>query len=628
MQLLNKIFRRIKMNTWHSFEIGLLGVLCVLFMGQKVQAAGGYDIEQYHVDMKVSEENVYEITETIKVNFTQSRHGIYRNIPLINNVVRADGSTSVVHARVEDISCGGDKYSVSRANEQCQIKIGDGDVTITGEKLYTISYHYVMGKDVLKGADEFYFNIIGPEWEDTTIQNVSFSIQMPKKFDEKLLGMSYGNYGSTETEGIWFGIQGNTINGKLDSSIVLYPGQSLTVRLELPEGYFISSVDVPWTAGLSIVLGIAAIGIAYFLWNRYGKDDPVVETVEFQVPYGLNSIEASYVFKGYKDKTDAVSLLIYLAEKGYIEIMEGSGINPKKGFTLMKKKEYDGKNESERLFMQGLFASGDIVEKKDLENKFYTTVDAIMKHVEQKYQKKIFYPDSLNKNWILYLSFVIIFLLAGVPPIYQYTYSILGTLYILVFSGFAFVIAFSILFSGGKLLTRIISFVIVGLIAVSGNVLFLADAFHYAHPMHLVAFVFAVVTGGVLIFFSAIMSKRTPMGNDMLGKLRGFKMFLETAEKERLEAMVEENPHYFYEILPYTYVFGISDTWMEKFESITIEKPDWYRSHYNTTFNLVTFNHFMDSTMRAASSSMTSQPSSSGGGSSGGGSGGGGGGSW
>ena len=112
----------------------------------------------------------------------------------------------------------------------------------------------------------------------------------------------------------------------------------------------------------------------------------------------------------------------------------------------------------------------------------------------------------------------------------------------------------------------------------------------------------------------------------MLGKLEGFKEFLETAEKEKLEALVHDNPTYFYDILPYAYVLGVSDTWMKKFETISLEAPDWYYGSH--AFTVATFSTFMSSAMATASTSMSSSPSSSGGGSSGGGSGGGGGGSW
>ena len=75
-----------------------------------------------------------------------------------------------------------------------------------------------------------------------------------------------------------------------------------------------------------------------------------------------------------------------------------------------------------------------------------------------------------------------------------------------------------------------------------------------------------------------LMRKRTPYGTEMLGKIRGFKRFLETAEKPQLESLVEENPEYFYNILPYTYALGVSDKWIKQFEGLAMQIPTWYDS--------------------------------------------------
>jgi len=132
-----------------------------------------------------------------------------------------------------------------------------------------------------------------------------------------------------------------------------------------------------------------------------------------------------------------------------------------------------------------------------------------------------------------------------------------------------------------------------------------------------------------IVFFMKNMEKRTPLGNERLGKIRGFKHFLETAEKPKLEALVLENPQYFYNILPFTYVLELSDTWIKKFESIAMPPPGWYSG--SLSFSNRAFGSFVRSTMQSANSTMCSSPSSgsrSGGGSSGRGSGGGGGRSW
>ena len=124
-----------------------------------------------------------------------------------------------------------------------------------------------------------------------------------------------------------------------------------------------------------------------------------------------------------------------------------------------------------------------------------------------------------------------------------------------------------------------------------------------------------------LFIVNHYLPQRTPKGNEMLGKLRGFRNFLMTAEKSKLEMLVAQNPSYFYNILPYTYALDVSKEWIEKFETIALRQPNWYDS--TTSFSTLTFTGFMNSTMKSANRAMSSRPSSSGGGSSGGGSGGG-----
>lgn len=164
------------------------------------------------------------------------------------------------------------------------------------------------------------------------------------------------------------------------------------------------------------------------------------------------------------------------------------------------------------------------------------------------------------------------------------------------------------------------------------------------YQIYKITYFIGIITIVILGIFAKIMPKRTDYGNEIIGKLKGFKRFLETAEKLQLEELVNKNPEYFYNILPYTYALDVSEVWMKQFESIAMQAPNWYAG-YNT-FSVYEFNHFMNNTMKTAQTNMTavqqdnsggygsfSGGSSSGGGFtgggfSGGGSGGGGGGSW
>jgi uncharacterized membrane protein len=243
----------------------------------------------------------------------------------------------------------------------------------------------------------------------------------------------------------------------------------------------------------------------------------------------------------------------------------------------MLKAPYTGKDENKKTFYHGLFNYGKrpTVKISDLEEKFYLTLDKIRKKYDNnKKGKNVFHARSLILRYV------------------GWALSILS----------AFAVAYlwiEFMDSTAKNVLALVGFAI-------------------------------CITAFILSFF---IRQRTDNAHEILQKIEGFKMFLETAEKERLETLVEENPQYFYDILPYTYVLGISDKWVSNFKDIAIEPVSWYTS--TQTFNNRTFYYSLSSAMNSTTRAMTSTPQaqstggfSSGGGFSGGGVGGGGGGSW
>ena len=377
-----------------------------------------YVIDDYKINMVVNEDNTFDITETITANFNVPKHGIYRKIPLRNSITRLDGTKSNNRAKISNISVS-DKCTTSNENGYKVIKIGDANTTLTGKHTYTIKYKYNIGKDPVKNADELYFNLIGDEW-DTTIDNVSFTITMPKSFDKSLLGFSSGFAGSTSSSNVSYNVNGNVITG--NTIYGLEEGQALTIRLTLPENYFIgasSNIDVFYI--FVIILCLVFVLIADVLWTKYGKDEQVVETVEFYPPEGYNSAEVGFLYNGSADTKGVISLLIYLANKGYLkieEIEEKALFSTSKGFKITKLKDYDGSNESERLFFDGLFKTKNSVTASDLYDKFYTTLDRIKKKINSKENKsKIFESSANGKGKYLILMIIAIFILITLKPI-------------------------------------------------------------------------------------------------------------------------------------------------------------------------------------------------------------------
>ncbi len=594
-------------------------------------SAGGYTITKYNVDIDVHENNVLDITEDITVYFTEYRHGIFRTIPVHNHVVRNDGTTSNNRAKITNIAVS-EQYDTSRDGDNLEIKIGDPDKTIIGEKTYRITYSYDLGKDRLKDADEFYFNIFGTGW-DVNINNASFRITMPKEFDEKKLGFSRGVSGSTDGSDISYYVDDNEISGYLSN--ILRPREALTIRMELPEGYFVNAGSEPsnWLYIL-YALPIVFFIISFHLWKKYGKDDKTFINPEYSAPKGCNSLDVGFFHKGRADSTDVLSLLVYLANKGYLRIEEiksekKSIFKAEEKFKLIKVKKYDGKDENEKMFLEGLFESGNEVTRSDLYNKFYRTTNKIISNRNDKKNKREILEKTGLKQAFAFVAATLSFIFAVAPAMIDYNEE--ETLMLaLVWPFYLMVMAFALLFGvfkGRRGKTSAVACVVVGVIifaiALLPLMIFVLPIV-LLHITYTIGFVVDIVMFIAIIICALFMPKRTKYGLEMYAKTEGFRQFLESVEKDRIEKMVEENPNCFYDILPFTYTFGISDKWIEKFEDINLQAPDWYSG--TTAFSVVSFGSFMDSTMTSAASSMSS--SSGGGGSAGGGSGGGGGGSW
>ena len=117
------------------------------------------------------------------------------------------------------------------------------------------------------------------------------------------------------------------------------------------------------------------------------------------------------------------------------------------------------------------------------------------------------------------------------------------------------------------------------------------------------------------VYFTFIMKRKTEYGETVIAKVKGFKNFLETAEKEKLEALVLENPNYFYSILPYTYVLNISKKWMEKFENIPIPEMNMGTYDFNSfnSFNNLYNDVYHPEPVRSSSSSSSGCSSCGGG---------------
>lgn len=620
-------------------------IICLLFLTpHQVKAAEAFDIINYKVVMDVDETGRFHISEEITTYFNYQRRGIYRNIPtsyVMNWNINGHLQEIAYNWPVENIKVYGDTFAVESYTEGVTIRIGDSDRYVTGEKIYRLSYE-IQTHDLglIDGSQMLYFNLIGSEW-DTTIANIDLLVNMPKDFDGDSINVTSGYYGSEVSDKVACEYLAASNQIHCTNSATLNNYESVTLYVPLADDYFTFPTYEHYVYGSLIFSGLLILVFA-LLYFKWGKDEPVITTVEFGPPEGLNSAAVGYIIDDTINNRDITSLIIEWGKNGYLEIEDR-----KNDLVLRKLKDIEGrKPDYEKRLFKDLFKSYDEVSTDDLEESFYNSINqckqGIIKYFSTK-ERRIFTIKSIVLQ-------VINCILVGVPM-----GLIIG------------VARFSVTYRMESVFTSLIPAVIIGAI-VSGGLVALRNQWYNLNAFSRILLM--ILTGGLftlmvlayivfnydsvnliyiavgvagsvaLLFFAVPMSKRTEYGNRMFGRVLGLREFIVTAEEDRLKMLAEENPYIFYDILPYAYALNLTKVWQKHFEKLAIPPASFYRSDDVLT-NYLLISHLSRS-LNSIQSSMVSIPRSSGsrgggsfgggfgggGGFSGGGFGGGGGGSW
>lgn len=640
----------------------------------------GYTITAYDINIEVAENKVMEVTETISATFTgYNKHGIIRSIPYIGKFAREDGSSDVYRAlltikKVEFVYKGKTftDYSLSTdmngTSSNYKIKIGDEDLTVKGDVQYIISYVYNMGIDPLEDADEFYYNLIGTEW-DTSIENVTFSITFPKDISTRTdLGFTSGQKGSTFTGAVTYDISTDnlTITGTYDQKLPAYHG--LTMRMVLPEDYFSGESDnlkddLPYKIVIPLLIGILMLIIA--MWVKMKKNRHFVAPVTFYPPQDMNSLDVSREYYGFCKSQAVTSLIVYLASKGYIKIKDDINEYGKKSFAIEFVKDYNGSDSNEKKVFDKIFGfdaphrineNGDIIledyeelvdgkivikkdakivaTEKDLKNNFKNFMLKTQLNSTANREK---YIEHSNMVFNISAALILTALMAiSFAIITRWYYSIMSVFLTVIFALFPLLL-FSVISLSSFVSIKATPFLVVFSIfwlspvaIVMGSIIPVLAA---VNPGFIVLIALTIIVGVVIYGLIMTKAKRKESDIKIYGEVVGFRNFLLKAEKPKLEALVNDDPAYFYNILPYTYALGISSKWIKKFESIKMDVPDWIESSNFDALSFMALTHSIERMNNIVTTASTfgegfGSGGSSGGGFSGGGGGGGGGSSW
>lgn len=618
----NKVGCFVKVIFFFIFlEIAFFIINDLFLTEEDVPVADGFTIESYNVTLDVKENNKVYVNELIMVDWYEGgHHGIYRFIPEWLEYTGKDGKTIKRKSKIYDLSST-DPFTVDMVKKKQRIKIGSSNSYVpVGLKTYEIDYIYDMGSDPYQGFDEFIFHTFGDYW-GTEIKNIAIQINMPKEIDQIKIHFYADKYREKDiTEYINYYIFGNTIFVQFNSDGYKLT-KSLTVDVELPENYFTKG---SWNYGykslvISIIIVILTV-LTILRWFKYGKNySKYPQTVEFYPPDKLNSAEVGYIYGQEASMKLAISLIITLASKGYIKIDE---INNKKDIiitnlykkpktvnfqvpskNLARKIEVeklkqidDNLNKEEKLMMTYLFkednkktitanfdkfdnVSQNLIKlgyiriisdnKEDIElikkEQHYDEQEKGYMEQMKKYNEDISHLQQLSKlEEIVYNQLFInddVVILKEHKSFYT------------VFNDISYELDKKLKYAindkkaDSKLALSIFISILVFVLNVISYAIF-EDLDPKLSLLYYISFACIIIN----IFFTMFMRRKTKYGEELTSRIKGFRNFLTTVEKEQLELLVNEHPTYFYDILPYTYVLGISKAWIKKFENIPMEK--------------------------------------------------------
>jgi uncharacterized protein (TIGR04222 family) len=593
----------------HSLRHALAAVvaaagLAFVILAAPARAQTPERILDYAVTLQIEAAGTLLVTERIAYDFgTAERHGILRDVPV--RFRYDDRYDRVYPLQVLEVSGSPGtpvQYTLEDVDDTVRIRVGDPDETIAGQHDYTILYRVEGALNGFADHDELYWNAIGAYWE-VPIEQASVTVRAPASIDR--VACYVGPAGSDRSCAS-SGIDGRTASF---AATGLGPYEGVTVVVGFPTGVVPAPRPVleerwslarafsvtPRTLGMAGGVLVVALLVLGWLLGIVGRDRRPGESsaslggavTEYVPPEGIRPAQAGLLMDEVVNPAAISATVVDLAVRGYLRIEEDpfDTDGDKPDWRLVKLKPADNDLlEYERVLLEGLFGSrGGSVQLSNLEKQFYDRSELVRLRLSEDVVQRGWFieqPDKVHQRWVV----------------------------------------------RGRVVT------------VAGAALTALAAWqtHYG----LVALPI-LLAGLALMLGARRMPRRTPVGVELLGRVNGFRAYLQTAGNDAAgpaQPLEQFSPY-----LPYAIVFGLTEQWTRPLALVGAPpQTPWYRGRQ--PFSPDRFGSHLHRFSRSTAAILAASPPAvsglsgfewgssgsggGGGGFSGGGGGGGGGGSW
>ena len=595
-------------------SVVLLGIVvyAILFsygFGSSTPVAVQNNSSQYYIASQTHNATYHQngkitVTETIDVRFNALKHGIVHSLPEISRVVlnNSDGTHKIdqnVRLEYSDIKClSGHNLRVERADNFSSLYLGSEYSYANSQETYVFSY--TITPDARYASyDIYYFNVLG-FMTDTSVNQFTANITFEKPILDTNSQIFVGKPTSqTQIIGVW-NAEKTVLNLSANN---LKFGEGVTVLVNLPDGYATAPISLTQDI-IVLVLILLMAALAVLLFKKKSNKTIITPVVQFTAKPEFTSADVGYIIDKKVNTEDIASLIIYWANKGFINIIEEG----KKTYISCTNKKFEGKLYEKQLFFS-IFDATKCDQKINVKTLGTHITEAVREAKSQIPQENadIFSTSSSLARGAIALLVGLVFTVVLMLVNYRNVNDILlwCGLGVGVVSTVAMFLLIQTADKKHTLTNRknTLKYFACGVCLIGAFVFSIISFNTFADPLGTTFFALALVAvGGVLV---TKFNVRTDKGCKELGDVLGLKRFIEVAEKSRLEMLVKETPSAFYDVLPYAYVLGVYDKWCKKFESIDVGKPEFYYGDNIDIFDVMIISHILSHTTNSFLTSVT-----------------------
>lgn len=551
--------------------LAFAAAFCFASPQSKTYAYGPYDFEftDFDVTYDVRSDRTMSVTERFTILYKgYSSTGFYRDIPVnAGDRVRNISAYEIINGVQSHLDYGVE----SEDSDMISLNIGDTTRKTGTEHVYLIKYEYAMTRPADKNV--MYLNAIGYGSEGA-INDVDITYNLPDGLKPQDVKCYSGRKGSDDQ--IYdFNMTERADGGTTVSLHLDYLPSYNGVTFSFPFIEGVLSVKTDFTPYWIIIAGCAILAILFAVkFLKFNKDN-LTTIINVEAPDEMDPIVMGKLIDNKVDKSDVTSLIYYWADKGYLKInME----NPN-DVVLLRIMQWLPENapEHQKYMYAQLFKSGDEVHINSLTNVFYPTVEKVTKTVNTESGKLY---DGKSMGVAVFFA-LIGALIMGLTPIIiamltiSYKLLIILPLFMVIPSFIIFAATQSVKYGTlkhGKKKT-VLLYIVVAILAVVFTLIYLLLVPSFV--IETLPKILLCVLGFAIIMISVSIITRTDKYTEKLNKIVGFREFILNAEKDKLETMLEGNPDFYYHVLPYAIVLGVSDIWENKFANLTVAPPSW-----------------------------------------------------